>query len=942
MLSAGVPLPLLVAAGFGALAVIAAVAWRPVIGGVAICLVVPLTAGLNLGSLGNFLKPDQVIVLLVFAGTALRELMTGRRLRYCLLDLAVVTFCLGDIMIPIFVLWLGHQPLDLTTLHTLLVSGQYAVVYLIFARSSLHAGRMRLYCNLAMAACVVVALIGLLEFLDVPEVRTLMDVAYQAPPQPEWDATYRPGSTVLHFSGLAAVCLLGYVLALTMAAARVEGLRQWWLSAVMASSLLGLLASLTYAPFLLLPVVTAIICLRLRCVPRALWMVAAGAAACAIGLWPLLAPRVAQELGNGASPLLPESLETRVRYWQEFFYPALVQHGAWLGTGGQLPGEVPAYLSQTIDNAYLDQAFRAGVIGIALALALYTAIAITSWGVSGASERTHRAVGTAVLALTIALFALDITSEYLTFAGFSQLFWMLAGLVAAIARPRLPEPAVVLTAPRRYFHPGFGTPALAAAVSSWRPLPAPGPRAARAGLVPTALLGWRGTWRGRMEGSARLRRRWDSLIWRALRGLLPLAGATATVFSGFAVARLLGFVFSVVAARMLVPSEFGQFSYVLAAAAIASLMVTSAPVGLSGYLARHRGDPGVQREYWSAWLFVLGGVLLASLVVSAAAAPLLGLDGWLLIGFLANVIGPAVLEAYMEVQRGIGRNVRGVGFYVAANLLQLVVLVLLWRAHLGSVPVVLAVYGLSTVAVLPLFLLLRPAGILPALRSLRWTRVREVLRFSRTLCAQSVFYNIWMSADLVLVGRLVSRDMVGYYGAAKTLSNVFLLAPAAIGFVVLPRVATAARDSRAAQVWQALGLSALAAVPTVAGVAIGGRFAIRLLFGPAYEAAAIPLVVLSFGFGVYFLYSALGNACVGLGQPMLTAFASIAGALGSVAGSLLLVPRFGIVGGALGFSAGAVLQFMVLAALALRAGFLLPPERTRSMTDQRASGAIEP
>ncbi|MFZ0218228.1 MAG: hypothetical protein WAM30_20015, partial [Candidatus Dormiibacterota bacterium] len=68
--------PLLLAAlGAAGLWLVFLTAWRPRAGAVAICLVVPLTAGLNLGSIGTLLKPDQVIVLLVFGGVMLHELM---------------------------------------------------------------------------------------------------------------------------------------------------------------------------------------------------------------------------------------------------------------------------------------------------------------------------------------------------------------------------------------------------------------------------------------------------------------------------------------------------------------------------------------------------------------------------------------------------------------------------------------------------------------------------------------------------------------------------------------------------------------------------------------------------------------------------------------------------------------------------------------------------
>ncbi len=935
-------LALLVLAALGGLALAGLSAWRPVIGGAAICLVCPLTTGLELGSVGNFLKPDQIVVLLVFAGVALRDLVSGRRLGYGLLDLAVVAFCLGEVLIPVLVLWLGGQAVDVSALHTIAAPAEYLVVYLVFAREPPRRARLRLYCNLALAAVLVVALIGLLELLDVPYVRMLMGAAYQTPAQPAWDPTYRPGSTVIHFSGLAAVSLFGYTLALALAAARVEGMSQWWLAAVAVGSLLGLVASLTYAPLLVLPAVTLVVCLRLRTVPRALWVAGAGALPVGAALWPFLSSRFAQQLGGGGSLWMPESLATRVRYWQEFFYPAWVQHGLWLGTGSQLPGEVPAYLSQYVDNAYLDQAFRAGVAGILLSLGLYAAVGAASWNVSGGADRTQRAIGTAVLALTAALVALDLTSEYLTFAGFSQLFWMLVGLVGAILRRPLVERALVLKARWRLGRDGTGPPLLAA--SGWFRPPAPlfqlpAPLAVPVGAA-TSVAARDAT------GSRRVPVLWPRLrplpLRRLLGEVLALAGASATVFSGFALARLLGFAFSVVAGRVLLPLQFGQLSYVLAAAAMAGFLVTSAPVGLSGYLARHRQDPGLQREYWSAWLVVLGAVLVASLALCAAAGPLLGIGGWLLAGMVANICGPAVLEAYLEVQRGVGRHLRGVGFYVAANLLQLLLLLVLWRARLASAPVLLCVYGLSSVAVLPLFLLLRPGGIRPSLASLRRERLREVLRFGRPILVQSVFYNVWISADLVLVGRLLGKEAAGYYGAAKTLSNVLLLAPMALGFVILPRVATATRGTAATQLWQALGVAAAAAVPTVTAVAIGGRLAIRFLFGAAYLPAALPLLILGFGFGIYCLYAVLSNACIGLGRPGSVALSSAAAAAGSAAGSLLLVPRLGIAGAALAFTVGSALQFALLVVLALRAGLLARSRPAAVRPQPETLGALDP
>jgi len=100
----------------------------------------------------------------------------------------------------------------------------------------------------------------------------------------------------------------------------------------------------TYAPLAALPVGAAAVLLVARRVPwrQLLWGLPALAVA-GVVLWPLILGRVQQQLaGGGAGLRLPETLATRLTYWDGFFVPALLEHGPWLGTGTLIPSEVPA------------------------------------------------------------------------------------------------------------------------------------------------------------------------------------------------------------------------------------------------------------------------------------------------------------------------------------------------------------------------------------------------------------------------------------------------------------------------------------------------------------------------------------------------------------------------------------------------------------------------
>jgi len=76
------------------------------------------------------------------------------------------------------------------------------------------------------------------------------------------------------------------------------------------------------------------------------------------------------------------------------------------------------------------------------------------------------------------------------------------------------------------------------------------------------------------------------VIFQRLAGQRGLIRSSAVVFAGNSTARLLGFLFSVVAARVLGTQDFGRFAFGLTVASIAAILVTNAPRGLSRFLAR--------------------------------------------------------------------------------------------------------------------------------------------------------------------------------------------------------------------------------------------------------------------------------------------------------------------------------------------------------------------
>jgi O-antigen/teichoic acid export membrane protein len=853
-------------AGLAALGLFLATARRPLFGCAALVLLVPLTAGLARGAVIPILKPNEAILLIVLAGVIAHQVTVKRVRPVGGLDLAVGGYVAGSVVIPWMVLALNHYPADLDTWRTVLSPVLFLAVYYVFSRTTLGEDGLSTILNSAMLAGVIVSAVAAAELANVPGVRAFVVANYAGPVL----SSFRPSSTLGHYSAVGAFGALTYILALALATVRHPRFSSRWLAVAMGAGVLGVIVSETWAPLAALPVVTILIVLYGRRIPRELMVTIALGLVGLIFLWPLISARFdSQQLVTASGFALPESMQTRIRYWNEFIIPALSDH-IWLGTGTVIPGSVPAPLATFVDNEYLWAAFRAGIPGVALLVAMLVSIMAVGWGMRASKDPARRALGAASLSIAAMLLLLGATAQYITFAGLTQEIAMVVGIVAGMTTQVYARRApFILISPE----------------PRWIALPGP---------LESALL--------------------------ELRKYKPEAGlvrSSAVVFAGFATARALGFLFSVAAARILAPLDYGRLTYSIAVVTIASVFVSSAPVGLSRFLARNQHDPAAQETYYSNWMTLIASVVIVSVVLVTPVAYLIGLSGGLLVGVLCNLIGIAVLETYREIQRGLDRYVAMMSVYVIANLIQLVGILVLGNLGVRSPAAFLIVYGLSSAVALVTVLPLMPVTLRFARSRISLIRMREIFRFSRPLLLQSVFFAIWFGSDLVMVQHLMRPEATGNYGVSKALVNVLMLAPTAIGTAVLPRIARLGEKSVGRYMLAALGLTGLATIPLVAGAVLLGPRLILIMFGEKYPDAAGPLAILAIGMGLYGFYTVMGSIWVGLGRPGIDPIATGIAMACTVIMGLTLIPRMGLDGAALAFTVGAAARLVVIAAFTL-------------------------
>lgn len=396
-----------------------------------------------------------------------------------------------------------------------------------------------------------------------------------------------------------------------------------------------------------------------------------------------------------------------------------------------------------------------------------------------------------------------------------------------------------------------------------------------------------------------------------------LASAWAFIFIGFTLARVLGFLFSVAATRLLTTEDFGRFTYALTVSTVVSVFLSTVPVGLSGYLVRTRNDPAAQQSYYTNWLVAVAVLLGASLIATPLVGRAAGVGPLLVIGMAANQVGIAVLETYREVQRGADLFLEMSVSYVLANLLQLVVVMLLGGLGVHSPGAYLVVYGLAPLAMFVVMEATRPAGMGMSLKAVSRTRMIEIARFAFPLSLQSICFTLWYSADVLLLQRTVSLEALGHYAVAKTMALVVAMPAITLASVVGPRAALLGRRAFLRYLAQTGALTAVVTLPLALGAGVFGRIAVSWIFGARYQAAAEVLPWLAFAMAVWGLYQVASRLWIGHGKPGIDLGSTFAGMLVTLLVGAVAVPRMELTGAGLAFLLGSVARVLVVAGYSL-------------------------
>ena len=331
--------------------------------------------------------------------------------------------------------------------------------------------------------------------------------------------------------------------------------------------------------------------------------------------------------------------------------------------------------------------------------------------------------------------------------------------------------------------------------------------------------------------------------------------------SGFFAANLitkgLGFLFIVIASRILGPAEFGVLALSISVFGVARKLATfGLPHTIQRFLSGEDGAENVRQIYGSILFLGVGVGLIASVALYTLAPylagtlfeePRLRVPLRILAPGTLAALGFALYRAVLQAQEQIGGIVRVDSARSAAKILLLVGLFTLWSQ--SAVDGILAVAGSFLIGALFAWWEVQKLDVSPDFSEMR-SYLGKVVSYSGPLVVVGFSYFIAQQADRLMLGWLSGAKEVGIYTATSTLAMIMSTLHASLISIFMPIASDAYRRGVASELrksylfisrWMGLinGMALL--------VFAGGGMWLLTLFGTEYvsQTTYIVLVILS-------------------------------------------------------------------------------------------------
>jgi O-antigen/teichoic acid export membrane protein len=177
---------------------------------------------------------------------------------------------------------------------------------------------------------------------------------------------------------------------------------------------------------------------------------------------------------------------------------------------------------------------------------------------------------------------------------------------------------------------------------------------------------------------------------------------------------------------------------------------------------------------------------------------------------------------------------------------------------------------------------------------------KDLLLQAAPVGAASIVVLVYARVDGILLSWLRGYEAVGLYNAAYKFVNLVVAVPGIVNFVLFPLMARIAEDRQTAQaVFQkSFDYLMLAALPLAVGTTLLAPRVVAVVYGPGFEAAAVPLRILIWAAALMYVTKTCRYLLVAGGQQAAFLLLMVAGASANILLNLWWIPRAGIVGAA--------------------------------------------
>jgi PST family polysaccharide transporter len=358
---------------------------------------------------------------------------------------------------------------------------------------------------------------------------------------------------------------------------------------------------------------------------------------------------------------------------------------------------------------------------------------------------------------------------------------------------------------------------------------------------------------------------------------------------------------TLILARHLGPSFFGQLNYLIA---IVTLLTPFAAMGLNAIVTRELVQHPQHNDeiLGSALVLRLLGATVAAIIVWYATAYFI--DAQLRVVFslllIANIFTALLVFDYW-LQAHVANQ-----YAVKARLSVLVLLTTIrllgvyYDAQLSFFVALAALEITLTALAFLLVYILRGQGIKQL--SFCFTRAKSLLLQSWWLMLSGIAAIIYLKVDQVMLGQLSSHEQVGIYAVASRLSEVWYFFPVAIVSSFFPKLLHAKKNSSVLYLQNLQKLNDflfIVALLVALLVLVVGEFVVVLLFGESYRASAIVLSIHIWAGVFIFMRALLSKWLLAENLLRFSLITQLVGAVLNVFINWLLIPQYGAVGAAI-------------------------------------------